>query len=885
MPSSFMSRLRELIAIVLVGESSQQIAHADEAITPAPTFSKVLFETHVAPILEANCFKCHGATKQEGGLDLRRRRAIFKGGDGGAAIVDGKPDESLLIEKIEKGEMPPPKEGKLDAAELALIRRWIAGGSLLANVNEPVDEVTEAVSRVTDEDRKFWSFQPPRRPDVPIVKNADRMRTPIDAFLLARLEEKGLSFNPDADKGTLLRRLCIDLLGLPPTLEQLDEFLADNEPNAYERLVDRLLKSPHYGERWARHWLDIAGYADSDGYLAADRLRPEAWRYRDYVIQALNDDLPYDRFMTEQLAGDELSDWRRADELTPEMQRQLTATGFLRTASDPTYPGYIEPNEVHQVMADTMQIVSSAFLGLTVHCARCHSHKFDPISQRDYYSLQTILLPALDPARWQPSEVRGIPLATEAQQARIATMNQKVDARIAELNAAINDMTTTHRRKLLREKLGVERVTKLDEAKLDTVALDKLIIAVFTPVDKRNAEQKTLVMQHASDLVLTDIDLVTRFPEYKPDLDKLSAAVSAEQALKRTMTLVRGLTDVDDKPAVGRVLVRGEHTKPGAEVSPSFPEVLIPAGQRFESQSAYKTTGRRLALARWLTAPTHPLTARVQVNRIWRDHMGRGLVPTVANFGRSGAKPTHPELLDWLATEFIRLGWSQKQLHRLIVTSTVYRQTAANDNTKTAADPENVLLGAWQPRRVEGEVLRDSTLMVANKLNLKMFGKPSAVLPQGDGSVITGDDREGNRRSIYLIVRRSQHLTMLDLFDTPMMEINCTERNSSTVPLQALAMLHGSFAERSALALADQVLKAATDEASRLRFAYRLLFTREPKPTEAAAITEFLAAAANDQLGTKAPTVSEDERTAAHKAAWAQAALVLLNSNEFLYVR
>ncbi|MEK6259803.1 MAG: PSD1 and planctomycete cytochrome C domain-containing protein [Planctomycetota bacterium] len=863
-----------------------EAARAEEAAAPVSTPSKVLFETHVAPLLEANCFKCHGATKQEGGLDLRRKRTMLKGGDSGAAIVDGKPDESLLVEKIDKGEMPPPKEGKLEEAERALIRRWVAGGALLVNTNEPADEVTEVVSRVTDEDRQFWSFQPPRRPDVPSVKNADRVRTPVDAFLLAKLEEKGLSFNPDADKATWLRRLCIDLLGLPPTLEQLDEFLADNEPNAYERLVDRLLKSPHYGERWARHWLDIAGYADSDGYLAADRLRTEAWRYRDYVIQALNEDLPYDRFVIEQLAGDELSDWRRTDELTPEMQRQLTATGFLRTASDPTYPGYIEPNEVHQVMADTMQIVSSTFLGLTVHCARCHSHKFDPVSQRDYYSLQTIFLPALDPARWQPSEVRGIPLATEPQLARVTATNQKVDARVNELNAAINEMTTTHRRKLLREKLGAERVTKLDEAKLDAATLDKLAAAVFTPADKRNAEQKTLVMQHGADIALTDADLVARFPEYKPDLDRLSAAVTAEQAIKKPTTLVRGLTDVDDKPAVGRVLVRGEHSKPGAEVLPSVPEVLIPAGQRFDAQPAYKTTGRRLALARWLTNPAHPLTARVHVNRIWRDHMGRGLVPTVANFGRSGAKPTHPELLDWLATEFIRLGWSQKELHRLIVTSTAYRQTASSDSAKLAADPGNVLLGAWQPRRVEGEVLRDSTLAVANKLNLEMLGKPSAVAPQGDGSVITSDDAAGNRRSIYLIVRRSQHLTMLDLFDTPMMEINCVERNSSTVPLQALAMLHGSFAERSAVALANQILATSPpDEAARLRFAYRLLFTREPKPTETAAITEFLAAAANDQLGTKAATATDDERTAAHKAAWVQAALVLLNSNEFLYVR
>lgn len=875
-------RFPDAIAILIACSVAQALVAqaAEPDVKPAAAAAANLtFDSDILPILQARCAKCHGEEKLEAGFDVRRRFAILKGGDSGPAFVAGKPDESTLIERIEKNEMPPPDEGRLDEKQKALIRQWIVAGAPTARNPEPPLEESEIASRISDEDRQFWSFKPPVRPALPVVKAQDRVRTALDAFLLAKLEEKGLSFNPDASKEVLLRRIYLDLWGLPPTIEQADEFLRDERPNAYELLVDRLLAAPQYGERWARHWLDVAGYADSDGYLAADRVRPEAWRYRDYVIEALNRDLPYDQFVREQLAGDELTEWRKAEEITPEIERQLRATGFLRTAMDPTYPGYIEPNEVHQVLADTVQIVSSTFLGLTVQCARCHSHKFDPISQRDYYSLQAVLLGAYDPARWQPSEVRGIPLATEAQEARITEHNKKVDERIAALTATSADLTARFRKRQIRDILTSANPAVTPDAAL----VDKLLAAVALAADKQTPEQKQLVAQHLPGSVWTNEELVKRYPEFAEDSAKLAAAMAAESALKKAIVKLRSLGDIDEKAAEGRILKRGEHTKPGGTVTANVPEVLAPVGYQLDVKPGYKTSGRRLAFARWLTDPSHPLVSRVQVNRIWTRHFGRGLVPTQGNFGKSGVKPSHPELLDWLATEFIAVGWSQKALHRLIVTSTAYRQSVDVDPAKLAADPENKLWGAWQPRRVEGEVVRDSLLAVGGKLNPQMLGAPSNVAAQGDGAVIDTDDAPGRRRSIYQIVRRSQHLTLLELFDTPSMEVNCPERTVSIVPLQALAMLHGPQAERTAAAVAERILAAAPADQERLNWLYRTMLTRGPRPTEIQHFTGFLDEIRKEQLAGKA-TPTPEEQLAATRFAWKEAALVLLNSNEFLFV-
>jgi hypothetical protein len=839
----------------------------------------VRIESEVRRILDTRCVKCHGSAKLEGGLDLRRDLTMLKGGDSGPAVIPGKPDQSLLVQRIELGEMPPGKNGHLDKEEQALIRHWVSErGRQSTGRDGPASPRPEEIpSTLTDDDRRFWAFQPPKRPAVPPVKNGAGVRTPIDAFLLHRLEARGLIFNPEAPRQVLLRRLCFDLLGLPATLEQQERFLRDGRADAYERLVDRLLASPAYGERWGRHWLDIAGYADSDGSLAADRARPQAWRYRDYIIQALNQDMPFDQFLTEQLAGDELSDWRGAESLKDEVVRQLTATGFLRTASDPTYPGYTEPNEIHQVLYDTMQIVGSTFLGITLQCARCHAHKFDPISQRDYYAFQSFFLPALDPARWQPSEVRGIPLATDSELARLKAENQKVGERTKAIEAKLAALTEAHRRRRVDELVAGQ-----PEGQMSAIRA-----AFALPPAKRNSAQQALVQRlgPAAATALDESALAAHDSSYKKESEALKARLAAESARRKPdPVLIRGLTDLAGKPPQGRILKRGDYTKPGAPVAPAVPVVLAVRGYRLPLPAGNRSTGRRLALARWLTATDHPLTARVQVNRIWAHHFGRGLVPTTANFGRSGAPPSHPELLDWLATEFIRSGWSMKAMHRLIVTSTVYRQSSQPDARKRAVDPDNVLLGSWRPRRMEGEVLRDSLLAVAGRLNPTPFGPPAPVSARDDGSVETADNPQGNRRSIYLTVRRSQHLTLLDLFDTPLMEVNCPERAVSTVPLQALALLHSPFAEQNAAALARRIRDRGGDNLqAHIAYAFRLLFAREPTPREIALVGRFQ----SELIGPAKPHASSAQailHRMAEREIWTQTALVLLNSNEFLYV-
>ncbi len=1079
--------------VVLCAVCAKQSANCAEPATPSAATttsspSEALGE-QAAALFTKRCIACHGGDKREAGLDLRTRDGVTQGGDSGPAVVAGDLSASLLLSKVSAGAMPPEGEGEaLSADDLALVSRWVAAGAPAWQVADD----TGAASRVTEDDRAFWSFRPPVSPQIPLVRQTALVRTPIDAFVLARLEAAGLSFNPEASRDVLLRRVCFDLTGLPPTPEQYDEFLADTRPDAYERLVVRLLASPRYGERWARRWLDVAGYADSDGYLAADRLRPEAWRYRDYVIRAFNNDLPYDLFVRQQLAGDELVEWRSAAEVTPEMVDSLVATGFLRTASDPTYPGYIEPNECHQVIADTIQIVGTSLLGLTVHCARCHQHKFDPVSQRDYYGLHAILFAALDPQRWQPSEVRGIPLATEAEISQAEAHNKQVDERLAELTGNRDELTRKYQRKRLanwlanlnrpvaenftelgeswvtslagtasgwekktsaeglsvtaiegtsgyaiarltrpvrwsgefetsmefswtsadtdsksntamqavflnlRDPRGIvlagagyidenntargspltaisagadpvaeylakyqqavppspraralppagtatvrirrdssgsitaefagggltETLTATSTAAVTTIEIEfrryvldpgatfeglrvgkvegrgspqavesadaprLLADAIAAPADARTPEQQKIVAEFGTWTAPGDYELRQRYPDFVSQSDLIGAAMAAEQALKKSFPLIRGLVDVDAQPREQRIFQRGDYNKLGAAVEPCVPEVLSTVGYRLAPREGAKTTGRRRALAEWLTSADHPLTARVYANRIWAQHFGRGIVPTVANFGRSGVLPTHPELLDWLATHFVRSGWSTKELHRWIVLSSAYRQSSAHDASKAAIDPENHLLWAWRARRHEGEVVRDAVLAVSGQMNDTMYGPPAQVTQLDDGSVLTEDTPEGRRRSIYLIVRRSQPLTMLELFDTPNMEINCPERVESTVPMQALAMLHGPFAQRSAAALAERLTAATGDLDGQVQSAYKLLFARAPSDSECQRVRQFVDEFVATTVAGNAADAEED-RLAARQQALVQLCLVWLNSNEFMFV-
>jgi hypothetical protein len=740
----------------------------------APAAEPPQFEKDVLPVLTARCLKCHGETKPKAGLDLRTLAGMLKGGESGPALVPGESAKSLLFEMIRKGEMPRDEKNKLTAEEISLVKAWIDGGAPAAQSASPADAGGRTV---TDEDRKFWAFQKPVRPSVPRVRHVERVRTPIDTFILSRLEAKGLTLSPDADRATLLRRLTFDLTGLPPSPDEVEAFLADTRADAYERVVDRLLTSPHYGERWGRHWLDAAGYSDSvggDNDPGQLFQREGMWRYRDYVVRALNEDRPFDRFLTEQLAGDEMDDWRSVSTLTPQMREHLVATGFLRVSVDHTTEQELNrPFERYQVLYDTIENLTSNLLGLTVACARCHDHKFDPISQVEYYRFLAVLKPVYNPEKWVQPQDRHL-----------------------------NELTAVPRGRWF-------------------------------------------------------------------STGKIQAAWEAG----------------GDTPPPTFVFRRGNLTTPAAEVQPGVftvltdpktPALVPPAG------AGAKSSGRRTALARWLTHPDHPLTARVFVNRVWQRYFGEGIVATSDNFGHLGARPTHPELLDWLATEFVRGGWKMKDVHRLIVTSSVYRQSSSHDAGAAAVDPGNQLLWRMRLRRLESEAVRDAVLAVSGRLDPTAGGPPVPVVPNPDGMVVVQDKglptpTAQNRRSLYLFARRNYNLTILSVFDQPVMATNCTRRVHSAVPLQSLTLLNDAFMLEQADRFAARVAAAEGDH-ERIATAFRLAFARGPSPTELAASAALLKKLRERYAQEKLPPAE------AERKALARLCHMLMCANEFLYV-
>ena len=803
------------------------VSHSQEALPKRDTIS---FEHAVLPILQAKCLQCHGEKRQRAGLDLRSKSAMLKGGESGPALKAGSLKDSILWEKIRTDQMPEGDK-KLTPQEKDAIRRWIeAGAPGDVKAAPPVSGIDLQIS---DDDRNFWSFRKPVRPAVPAVASKQRVRNPIDAFILASLEKKSLTLSPEADRVTLLRRVTFDLHGLPPTPQEIEAFLGDKSPDAYEKVVDRLLASPHYGERWARHWLDIAGYADSEGILDADYVRSAAWRYRDYVIRALNQDKPYDRFLQEQIAGDELVDYwtvyQTHKELPAEVVEALTATGYLRCASDTSRPDFVNiknaPGYYFQTLDDTVKIVTSSTMGLTVQCAKCHSHKYDPIPQTDYYRLQAIFMSGYRPSQWVPQVQRKLNEATAEQEKEAKEFNAKIDVLIA-------------------------------------------------PLKKQQAELKK----------------TAKAPDSSSKQQKLADEIKALEAKKRTFAEIRAFYDLPGE-AKTHLLRRGDYLQPGPEVVPGVLGVL-PNASTFQLPPRTKearTSGRRLAFAQWLTHPDHPLTARVLVNRLWLHHFGQGLVTTPDNFGKAGSPPSHPELLDWLACEVVSprplekgprvRAWSQKSLHKLIVMSSTYQQRSAyQPNAHAEAkriDPDNRLLWRQRLRRLEGEALRDAVLSVSGSLNPLMFGPPVPMVRSGDGEVNTPNDANGNRRSIYLQVRRSQPLTFLQLFDQPVIETNCTRRETSTVASQALTLLNSDFMNRQADALAGRVLKdQPNDPAS---FALRLAFARPPPERETKLFARFLEQ--QTQQHARIHQLPEARRRAV-----ADLCHMLLSANEFVYV-
>ena len=840
----------------------------------------------IVTTVNVKCLLCHGRRRQEGGLDLRTRASALKGGVSGPAIVPGNPDASLMIQRIAAEEMPPEQhQARLSyrpvtSTELEQLRRWISEGAPWDD-EEPVAVNPESDPMVSSEDRQFWSFQSPRQTDTPSVSGSDRVRQPIDAFLLARLEKAGLSFSPEADRQTLARRAYFDVIGLPPSPEEVESFLADQSPGSYERLVDRLLESPRYGEHWGRRWLDAAGYADSEGQVDFDAVRPHAWRYRDWVIRALNADKPYDRFLLEQIAGDELFDYREVPRpLDPESSDRLVATGFMRMGPDGTYSvsqGFVA--ERLTVVADQLQILTSTVMGLTVGCARCHDHKYDPIPQRDYYRLSAILRSAYDPydwlspneadigpdADWNEANTRLLLGAPAKDVEEAARLNAPIEEEAARLAADLAALAAPVREKLLKEKVPTVANEVLVEVRnlLSESLLEDLAAAGEAGAGTREVSEASF-----AEAVL----LFETFVKVKLRL--------------HTEPKVRALFDMGGDPTPVHILYRGDHRNPGPPVAPGVPSVLGVGLEPFDVEPLGWSSGRRLALARWLVQPNHPLTARVLVNRVWQHYFGRGIVASESNFGLTGSPPTHPELLDWLALEFVRRGWSIKALHRLILTSAAYRQSVAADEAKLAKDFDNALLSRFPLRRLDADAIRDAVLKVSQRLDTNPYGPPDEIEVKPDGEVIAKDSPEGQRRSIYVQQRRSKPVTMLEAFDAPQLKPNCLRRTKSTVASQALQMMNSEVLRTSSRYMAGRVIdEAGEDPSAQVKRAYLTALGRLPSGEEQADAESTLAEmtkAWRRRLEEQVPM--EPKATKARWLALATVCHTLLNSAEFLYI-
>ncbi len=845
------------------------------------------FNADVRPILKANCFGCHGeGEKLKAGLDVRLRRLLAQGGENGPAIVEGQPEKSLLVGRVVSGDMPPGKK-KLTAVEIATLKSWIAAG---AKVEAAEPEALAKGFQITEEDRTWWAFQPIVRPPLPSNPNRkSRIPNPVDAFLLAKLSDRDLSFAPAADKLTLLRRVTLDLTGLPPTPEEVESFLEAVGADSYEKVVDRLLASARYGERWGRHWLDVAGYADSEGGSPEDPVRATAWKYRDYVIRSFNADKPFDQFLREQLAGDEMVKPPYPD-LKPADLDKLVATGFLRMAPDPSgVPGIDLKLARNQTITDTVKIVSSAFLGVTVGCAQCHNHRYDPIPQSDFYRLRAAFEPGYNTAAWKPPAAREVSLYTDDETKAAAAI---------EADAAASDKGRVKKQDEYIEATFAKEVEKLPEAMREMART-----ARGTPVAKRTADQKKFMQEHPS-LNVDSGSLYLYDPKAAAELKKLGEAATALRGKKPAEQFVRVMTETPGQLPPTFLFSRGDIDQPKEKIAPgglsildaSFP--LLPP----EKAPAGGSSGRRLALANWLTDSKQPLTSRVLVNRIWMHHFGKGLANTVGDFGRLGARPTHPELLDWLASEFMAKGWRAKHLHRLILTSTAYRQASTREPIKDKLDADNQLLGRFPIRRLEAEAVRDAMLAVSGKLNPKMFGSPVPVVEDDAGIIIIGKPNrdaayrlgdesvaagEESRRSVYIQVRRSKPLNVLDTFDWAKAEPNCEARNSSTATPQALALMNGTFVIQQAEFFAERVRRdAGTDPASQVARAWKLAYGCEPSEREKAGALAFLKDAT--VAFSKAPPAPKHPKgtvpppsEAKALAAFCQA---LLSSNRFLYV-
>ncbi len=851
------------------------------AAAVAASAADVSFSQHIRPLLEKQCWSCHSRQQKLSELDLSSREAALKGGLHGAAIVPGNPGESRLIQHL-TGEQAPqmPLGSALPEDQVALLRTWIEAGAPY--------EAGESESAVTESDgRGWWAFQPPRVTAPAKPSKAQWQANPIDGYVLSALEAKSLEPAPRADKRTLIRRAYLDLIGLLPPVEEVERFVADDSPDAWTRVIDQLLASPHYGERWGRHWLDVVRYADSSGY-EHDYDYPHAWRFRDYVIASFNEDKPYDRFVKEQLAGDELADWS---------YDTLVATGFYRIGARVLFREKDNPDYRYNYLDDMIGTSTRAFLGMTVACARCHDHKFDPISQQDYYRMMAIFFPHI---RYD------FPLAPPEEVAAHEASKAAVEAKIEPLQAEIKRIEKPYRAKKKAEKL-LEFPQEIQDA-------------VNTPEAERTDGQRLLAAQVATVGGGEIKDILT--PQDKARIKELKARVERlEEELPAELPMAMGIRDGDYRsapdglgdqvqpgkgnrevfenvgpwipelgkpysPPTAHLLPGGDYREKGPEMQPGVLSVLARPGEYrpVAPRNSRVSSGRRLALANWIASPENPLTARVMANRIWQGHFGEGLVTTASNFGKMGRRPTHPELLDYLAAELVRGGWSVKAMHRRIMTSATYQMASAHGSDRAQQlDPNNELLWRYPSRRVESEILRDITLDAAGRLNTQAGGEPFfPPIPQSvrDSFLkgrweMTEPGPEVWRRSVYSYQKRGLRYPMFDVFDQPNMNVTCERRNITTVPTQALTLLNNAFVLEQAEAFARRVrARAGADADAQIRAAYRIALARGATQSELAANRAFLARQSDYHARSEDPSF----------AALVDLCDVVLNLNEFVYI-
>jgi len=775
-------------------------------------------------LLQRRCLQCHNESTAMSGLRMLTREQLLKGGGRGPAIKPGDASGSLLFQVVSQaGKLVMPPAGKLSEDETRILRAWIdQGAAWPASAKQPVQA-------------DWWAFCKPLRPKVPGTAGEH----PVDAYLMEKLRAARIEPAPMADRLTLLRRACFDLHGLPPTPEQVKTFLNDTAPDPWERLIDSLLASPRYGEKWGRHWLDLVRYGDTSGF-EQDPYTLEAWRYRDYVIKSLNDDKPYDTFVKEQLAGDEL--W-------PDDPEARTGTGYFRVGANRDMLFKVEELNAVERLTDAVDTTSTVFLGLTTGCARCHDHKFDPISQRDFYRMQAIFAPAVnDRVFLEYNMARFYDIAANSREFKLRQIGDAID-RI---------------QKPYREKSRQEKITRLSAQAQAAIAI---------AAEKRTPEQQALVTESEAALKVSDDEIRAALtPADAARLHQIEKRLVSMFANYAPPLMAPGIIDVSREAPRTFIAVRGNPDMPGEEVRPGFLSVLG-GGEIPDPPLHAKTTGRRKALAEWLASPDNPLFARVMMNRVWQYHFGQGLVKTPSDFGVRAGQPSHPELLNWLATEFSERKWSLKAMHKLIMTSDAYRRSSNVPEAARQQDPANVLLSHMSRRRLQAEEIRDSILQVSGALNLKPGGMPVVppleteelfgLIGKPENAWVVSDNVEEHfRRSVYLLSRRTFQQPMFEAFDSPDGILSCSRRNESTTAPQSLALLNSAFMQDQSRILAAKV-QSVED-------AWKRVLLREPTTTERVAATEFVE--------------RQTPRLGSRPAAMAELARGLMNLNEFLYV-